>query len=89
LSEESNKIELRCIWQDPKENSVSRNCITVKERCSDIERYRMILNLYANMREKRSLIFYCEEKLEWVKEEYTVCCVTNERSGLSRFKTGI
>jgi hypothetical protein len=49
----------------------------------------MLQNLFANMREKRSLIFYCEVKLEWAKEEYTVCCATNERSGLSRFETGI
>jgi hypothetical protein len=30
LSEELNKIGLRCIWQGPKENSVSRNCKAVK-----------------------------------------------------------
>jgi hypothetical protein len=28
-------------------------------------------------------------KLEWAREEYTVCCTGNERSGLAWFKTGI
>jgi hypothetical protein len=27
-------------------------------------------------------------KLEWDKEECTVCCTRNERSGLAWFKTG-
>jgi ribosomal protein L37AE/L43A len=42
-----------------------------------------------NLRENRSLIFYCVMKLEWGKEEYTFCCTRNERSGLARFKLGI
>jgi hypothetical protein len=35
------------------------------------------------MREKRSLIFYCEMKLEWAREENTVCSTRNERSGFA------
>jgi hypothetical protein len=37
------------------------------------------------MREKRSLIFYCAVKLEWAREEYTICCARNEGSGLAWF----
>jgi hypothetical protein len=36
-----------------------------------------------------SLIFYCDKKVEWGREEYTVCCTRNGRSGLAWFKTGI
>jgi hypothetical protein len=46
-------------------------------------------NLFANMMEKKSLKFCCEMKLEWGREEYTVCYTGNERSGLSWLKTGI
>jgi hypothetical protein len=28
-------------------------------------------------------------KKEWAREEYIVCCIRNERSGLVWFKTGI
>jgi hypothetical protein len=45
-------------------------------------------NLFANVREKRSLIFYCDMKLQWAREEYTVCCTKNVRSGLASFRTG-
>jgi hypothetical protein len=38
------------------------------------------------MKEKRSLIFYCQIKLEWAREEYRVCCTRNEKSGLAWFK---
>jgi hypothetical protein len=85
LSEELNKMGLEYIWVDPKENSVSRICKQIKERCSDTKRQ----NLFANIREKRSLIFYYNMKLEWARKEYTVCCTRNERSGLAWFKTGI
>jgi hypothetical protein len=56
----------------------------IKERCNDTEQ-----NLFPNMTQRRSLIFYCEMKLEWAREEYTVCCTRNDRSGLAWFKTGI
>jgi hypothetical protein len=36
-----------------------------QESCSDKERQ----NLFENIREKTSLIFYSEMKLEWSKEE--------------------
>jgi hypothetical protein len=39
-----------------------------KEKCNDIERQ----NLFANIKEKRSLIFYSEMKQEWAREEYIV-----------------
>jgi hypothetical protein len=56
-----------------------------KERCNDIERQ----SLFANIKEKRSLILYSEMGQEWTREEYIVCCTRNERSGLAWFKTGI
>jgi hypothetical protein len=28
-------------------------------------------------------------KREWAREEYTVCCTRNQRSGLAWFKTGV
>jgi hypothetical protein len=37
LSEELNKIGLRYICHDPKENSMSRTCKKIKERYDDIE----------------------------------------------------
>jgi hypothetical protein len=54
----------------------------IKERCNDIEQQ----NMFANIREKRSLIFYYDE---WANQAYTVCCTRNERSGLAWFKTRI
>jgi hypothetical protein len=37
----------------------------IKERCSDIKRQ----NLFAEIKEKWSLIFYGEIKQEWAREE--------------------
>jgi hypothetical protein len=45
--------------------------------------------LLANITEKKPLIFYCEMKLEWDKEEYTVCCARNEINKLACLKSGI
>jgi hypothetical protein len=73
------------IWQDPQEKRVRRICKTIKERCNDTERH----NLLANTRDKRSLIFYFERKLEWGRREYTVCFTRNERSGSVWFNTGM
>jgi hypothetical protein len=66
-------------------NTVSGICKKIKEICSDIERQ----NLFANIKEKRSLIIYSEMKQEWAREEHIVCCTRNERSGLAWVKTGI
>jgi hypothetical protein len=64
---------------------VSGICKIIKERYNDIERQ----NLFVNIKEKKSLIFYSEMKQEWAIEEYIVCCTRNEKSGLTWFKTGI
>jgi hypothetical protein len=85
LSEQLSKIGQGKIWQDLWANAVSGKCKKIKERCNDMERQ----NLFANIKEKRSLIFYSEMKQEWAREEYTVCCTRNERNGLAWFKTGI
>jgi hypothetical protein len=61
LSEELGNLGLGYFLQDPRENSAGRTCKKIKLSCSDIERQ----NLFANMREKRSLVFYCDMKLEW------------------------
>jgi hypothetical protein len=52
LSEKLNKRGLGYIWDDPKEKSADRMC-RFKERRDDIERH----NLFADIRDKRSLIF--------------------------------
>jgi hypothetical protein len=41
---------------------------------------------FANIREKRSLIFYCYVNFEWVREAYTVCCTRNEGTGFAWLK---
>jgi hypothetical protein len=71
------------IQHDPKENSVGRMC-KFKERCSDAERH----NIFADITDKTSLIFYCDMKFVWVREAYTDCCTRHVRSGLVWFKTG-
>jgi hypothetical protein len=48
-------------------------------RCNDTEQQ----DLFKNMREKRSLIFYCEMRLGWAREEYTICCARSGRGGLA------
>jgi hypothetical protein len=58
-------------------------CAEIKERCSDTE----FQNLFADIRDKRSLIFYYI-KFEWVRGAYTGCCTRNMRSGLVWFKAG-
>jgi hypothetical protein len=45
-------------------------------------------SLYADVRERGSVIFYCDMKFEWVGEACTVCCTRNERIGLAWFKAG-
>jgi hypothetical protein len=54
------KTGLKYIWHYPKENSVGRICKQIKEKCNDIERRK----LFANIREKTALIFYCGMKFE-------------------------
>jgi hypothetical protein len=45
---------------------VSGICKKIKERCNDIERQ----NLFSEIKEKSSLIFYSEMKQEWAREKY-------------------
>jgi hypothetical protein len=66
LSEQISKIGSGYIWQDLRVNTVSGICKKIKARCNDIERR----NLFVNIKEKRSLIFYSEIKQEWATEEY-------------------
>jgi hypothetical protein len=34
-------------------------------------------------------MLYCDTKLEWSRDTFTVCCTRNERSGKAWFKVGI
>jgi hypothetical protein len=85
LSKQLSKIGLGYIWQDLRMNTVCGISIEIKERRNDTKRQ----NLFANIKEKRSLIFYSVMKQGWATEQYIVCCTRNERSGLARFETGI
>jgi hypothetical protein len=72
------------MWQNQTENQGGRACKEIKQRRNDIERQ----NVFANLREKRSLIFYCEMKLLWAGEEYVTCCSRKDRSGTAWFEVG-
>jgi hypothetical protein len=85
LNGELSKIRLRYIWHGLSVNTVSGICKKMKERCNNIEQQ----NLYAKIKEKRSLIFYSKTKQEWAREQYVSCCTRNVRSGLAWFKTCI
>jgi hypothetical protein len=69
LEKEVNKIGLGHIWQNPTKNQRGKTCKEIEERCNDIEQQ----NFFAILREKRSLIFYCNMKLLWAREEYVTC----------------
>jgi hypothetical protein len=73
LNEQLSKIGLGYIWRDLSMNTVSGICKKIKERCNDIE----LQNLFAKIKEKRSLIFYSEMKQEWAREQYISCCSRN------------
>jgi hypothetical protein len=51
----------------------------INQRCNDIQRQ----TAFANIRVKSSLMFCYEIKLGRGREEYTVCWIRKERSGLS------
>jgi hypothetical protein len=63
LEKELNKVGLGHILQNPTENRRGRRCKEIKEKCHDIERQ----NVFAKLKEKRSLIFYCDMKLLWAR----------------------
>jgi hypothetical protein len=46
-------------------------------------------DMFANIKEKQSLVFYSEMKQKLAREECIVYCTRNERSGLAWFKSGI
>jgi hypothetical protein len=73
------------IWRNPTENQRGTVCKEVKERCNDIERQ----NCFANLSEKRSLIFYRDMKFLWDREDYVMCVSRNDRMGIAWFRAGI
>jgi hypothetical protein len=44
---------------------------------------------FANLSEKRSLIFYRDMKLLWYREDYVMCGSRNDRMGTAWFRAGI
>jgi hypothetical protein len=62
-----------------------RACKEIRQTSNDVEEQ----NVFANVKGKRSLIFYCEIKLLWAREEYVTCCSSKVRSGIAWFKAGI
>jgi hypothetical protein len=85
LEKELNQIGLGHIWRNPTENQRGTVCKEVKERCNDIERQIF----FANLSEKRSLIFYRDMKLLWDKEHYVMCGSRNDRMGIAWFRASI
>jgi hypothetical protein len=47
----------------------------IKQTSNDIEEQ----NVFTSVREKRSLIFYCEMKVIWTREEYVMCCISRQK----------
>jgi hypothetical protein len=50
--------------QSRAENNANKICKTIGERCNGVERQ----NVFSNIREKISLVFYCDIKHEWGKK---------------------
>jgi hypothetical protein len=63
----------------------------VRVGCANLKKDAAVQNvkLYADIRDKRSLIFYCDMTFVWVREAYTDCCTRNVSSGLAWFNIGI
>jgi hypothetical protein len=59
--------------------------ILIREGCKDVDRP----NLFSNIREKISLIYYCEIKRKWGKENYINECTRKERMGILLLNPGI
>ncbi|KDR17814.1 hypothetical protein L798_08243 [Zootermopsis nevadensis] len=85
VKEELDKLGLGYIWQDPQGRSVGRTWEILKERCNAIERQ----NVFAKIREKRSLALYGEMKSGWGRQGYIGCCTRVEREGWAWFRAGI
>lgn len=64
---------------------MGRICTEINNKCNDIKQQQ---NLFLNVREGRSLVFYSEMKPELAREEYTACCSRKEGSGFAWFKDG-
>jgi hypothetical protein len=61
-------------------------CKEIKERCNDIKRQFFV---FANLSEKRSLIFYPIIKLLLDRKYYVMCGSRNDKRGIAWFRTGI
>jgi hypothetical protein len=82
LENELNKIGLGHIWWNPNENQRGTISKEVKERCNNIERQ----NFFANLSDKRSLIYYRDMKILWGRENYVMCGSRNDRRGIAWFR---
>jgi hypothetical protein len=73
------------MWQSQVESNANKICKTLGERCNGAER----LNVFSNISERSSLVFYCEKKHKRGKESYIDECTRRERMGIIRLKAGI
>jgi hypothetical protein len=46
-------------------------------------------NCFANLSEEKSLMFYCDMKLLWDRQDYVKCVSRNDRMGIALFRAGI
>jgi hypothetical protein len=72
---------------EPDLESEGTVCKEVRERCKDIERQHFFF--FANLSEKRSLIFYHDKKLLWDREDYVMYGSRNDRMGIAWLMAGI
>jgi hypothetical protein len=63
--------------QSQTEINTNKVSIIMKERCCDIVRQ----NVFSNIREQISLVFYCVMKEKWGKDSYNDECKRKERMG--------
>jgi 3-deoxy-D-manno-octulosonate 8-phosphate phosphatase KdsC-like HAD superfamily phosphatase len=73
LKGEGELLGMVYIWQTKTKISTNKLCKIIKERCNDIE----IWNIFSNISNKISLVFYCEMKQIWVKR--VVLMIAQER----------
>jgi hypothetical protein len=73
------------MWQIQAESNANKIRKIIRERCNDRERNK----LFSNIREKISLVFYCEMKRKWGKEKYIDELTRKEKLGIIWLKAGI
>jgi hypothetical protein len=77
VEEELNKVELGYIRKNKKEIQLGRTYKQTTQRFNGIEQQ----NIFPKVRERRSLISYCEMKLVWTRDEHTLLFKGREKLG--------